>query len=322
MARPRVFLSSTYYDMRVVRADLERFVREQGYEPIMFERGHIAYGTKETLEEDCYREISTCDILVNVIGGKFGTDSKHTRYSISQNELKTAVKLGKQIYIFVEKPVLAEFSTYMANKDVQGFTPTAVNDVRVYKFLEEVQALSGRNPVHPFEISEDVTAFLKEQWAGLFQILLQEYARRKEVDILEKLEATAGTLNQLVTFLTEERSKGDQAIKDILLSNHPLFAVLKNTVKIPYRVFFKNLAEMESLLDVRKTKLISEDEWDSPEFREYLCEWFKTKKILKIMADLFNEDGDLRVIKPDEWNDSYVTLEDLPVQREEEEVPF
>jgi Domain of unknown function (DUF4062) len=126
MAKPRVFISSTYYDLRNVRSDLERFIREQGYDPIMFERGSIAYGAEERLEEDCYREISTCDILINLIGGKFGSESSDSKYSISQNELKTAIKLGKQIYIFIEKSVHAEYATYVANKNVKGFTPTSM----------------------------------------------------------------------------------------------------------------------------------------------------------------------------------------------------
>ena len=58
MARPRIFVSSTYFDLRVLRADLERFIREMGYEAVMFERGHIPYGSEQALEEYCYREIA------------------------------------------------------------------------------------------------------------------------------------------------------------------------------------------------------------------------------------------------------------------------
>jgi hypothetical protein len=317
MAKPRVFISSTYYDLRNVRSDLERFMREQGYEPIMFERGNVAYGAEERLEEDCYREISTCDILINLIGGKFGSESSNSKYSISQNELRTAVKLGKQIYIFIEKSVHAEYATYVANKNVKGFTPTSVNDIRVFGFIEEVMALSGRNPIQPFEISQDIVSFLREQWAGLFQLLLQEHGRQREVNLFEKIESTADTLNQLVTFLTEERSKGDQTVKDILLSNHPLFIALRKTMKIPYPIFFKNLGEMEALLNARKTNPISKKEWDTPDYREYLSEWFKSKKILKIFERLFEKDGKLKIITPDDWKDEYVSLEDMPKPTED-----
>src|ERR1019366_4027514 len=200
MARPRVFISSTYFDLRVVRADLERFVKEIGYEPVLFERGHVPYGKDEALEDSCYREVSSCDILITLIGGKYGTQSRDERHSITQKELKTAIELGKQIYVFVERSVHAEYRTYIANKEVVGFKPSSVNDIRVFQFLEEIYSLPAGNPIEPFEISEDVVHYLREQWAGLFQRLLVESARQSEINIIEGLQTTASTLNQLVTF--------------------------------------------------------------------------------------------------------------------------
>ncbi|MCH8088039.1 MAG: DUF4062 domain-containing protein, partial [Chloroflexi bacterium] len=64
MARPRVFISSTFYDLRQVRADLEHFVKQMGYEPVLHERGTISYGAEERLEEYAYREVELSDILI------------------------------------------------------------------------------------------------------------------------------------------------------------------------------------------------------------------------------------------------------------------
>jgi hypothetical protein len=86
-----VFLSSTFYDFRQVRADLERFIRDMGFDPVLNERGNIPYGNEEKLEEYCYKEIELCDILLSIVGGRFGTGSQHAPYSISQMELKTAL---------------------------------------------------------------------------------------------------------------------------------------------------------------------------------------------------------------------------------------
>ena len=41
MAKPRIFISSTFYDLRQVREDLERTIRELGYEPVRNETGSI-----------------------------------------------------------------------------------------------------------------------------------------------------------------------------------------------------------------------------------------------------------------------------------------
>jgi hypothetical protein len=67
--------------------------------------------------------------------------------------------------------------------------------------------------------------------------------------LIEKLASTASTLNQLVTFLSEQNKEGDQAIKHILIKNHPLFDKIKKFLKIPYRVYFENVEEMEALLN-------------------------------------------------------------------------
>jgi Domain of unknown function (DUF4062) len=92
MAVPRVFISSTFYDLRQVREDLERMIRDLGYEPVRNETGSIPYSKDERLEVSAYREVELCDIVVSVIGGRFGTESHdQVGYSISQAELKRAL---------------------------------------------------------------------------------------------------------------------------------------------------------------------------------------------------------------------------------------
>ena len=115
MARPRVFVSSTYYDLRVVRADLERFPKELGFEPILFERGHVPYGNDQALERALQGDDNS-DIVVAIVGGTFRYQLMDDKHSISQRELNIAVELGKQIYILVEKSVFSEYGTYERNK--------------------------------------------------------------------------------------------------------------------------------------------------------------------------------------------------------------
>jgi hypothetical protein len=57
MARPRVFICSTFYDLRQIRDDLERFMRDLGYEPVRHETGAIPYGKELPPEEYAYREV-------------------------------------------------------------------------------------------------------------------------------------------------------------------------------------------------------------------------------------------------------------------------
>ncbi|EJW17215.1 hypothetical protein PAV_4c03180 [Paenibacillus alvei DSM 29] len=207
MAKPRVFISSTFYDLKYVRADIERFVREMGYDPVLNERGNISYGSDERLEEYCYKEVELTDILVAIVGGRYGSESFNSQYSITQMEIKTALKQGKQVYIFIDKSVYSEYHTYLNNKDVKDIKYRYVDDVKVYKFIEELENLPQNNPISTFEHSNEIVIFLKEQWSGLFQRFLQQQSRLSENKSLENINATAKTLNQLVNFFNGRKEK-------------------------------------------------------------------------------------------------------------------
>lgn len=321
MAKPRVFISSTYYDLKNVRADLERFVRDKGFEPVLHERGNVPYGKESALEEYCYREIGNCDILVALVGGRFGSASKQDPYSISQLEFKTASELQKPTYIFVERDVLAEYKTYSKNRESK-IEWTAVNDVRVYKFLEEVFLLPSNNPVSPFETSLDITGFLQEQWAGLFQRLLQESGQQEQLAMVREMRESIQTLRQLVTYLAEEKKQEGEAITQILLMSHPAFTQLQKIIGVKYRVFFTSHLELEHWLRARSYRLVTESEWDEPEVEEWINK--SDKKIhylLKISQSLFSADGRLIVMTPDEWKDEYIQLIQLPVH-DDDDIPF
>lgn len=220
----------------------------------------------------------------------------------------------------MERSVHAEYRTYLNNKDVPGFKPSSVNDVRVFHFLEEIYSLPAGNPIEPFEISEDIVRFLREQWAGLFQRLLQESSRQKEINLIDNLQNTASTLDHLVTFLTEERTKGDSAIKDILLSSHPAFAAIKKAAAIQYRVVFHSAGELSALLGARgyERDLSADDdvmEWDN----------IKLGKGIRVASKIFDSNDKLRVLTPEEWSKDYVTVYPLEPKKEEppsDDAPF
>ena len=135
MAKPRVFLSSTYYDLKSIRGEIERFVRDKGYDAVLNERGNVTYTKEVSPEISCYREIETCDILISIVGGRFGTTSQNGSNSISQVELQTALDQYKQVYIFVERDVYSEYRTYLKNKNCT-VEWSAVDDIKIYQFLD------------------------------------------------------------------------------------------------------------------------------------------------------------------------------------------
>lgn len=273
---------------------------------------------KKKLEEYCYKEIELCDILVSIIGGRFGSESLNKKYSISQQELRAAIDLNKPIYIFIEKNVLAEFRTFEKNKDTEHIKYASVDDKRIYQFIDEVQSLPVGNPTAPFETAIDITIYLKEQWSGLFQRLLQESSRQKEVRLIEDMKEMISTLKQMVTFLSSEKTKGDRAISDILLSNHPIFKQIKTSLSIPYRVFFTNLEEFRSWIQQRSFTQDDPAPWDDD---NSFYRWNNTHQnittTLIISKSVFEEDGKLKIFTPEEWDETKVK-----VFKEQQEIEF
>ncbi|GET23153.1 DUF4062 domain-containing protein [Prolixibacter denitrificans] len=322
MAKPRVFISSTFYDLRQVRADLDMFIEGLGYEPVRNEEGDIPYGKEEALEEYCYKEIKGVDILISIVGGRFGSESRRNNSSISQLELKTAQKESKQIYVFIEKNVLSEYETYLLNKE-SDVKFRYVDDKRIYKFIEEIKGLNTNNNIKGFETAADITKYLKEQFAGLFQRFLEEQTRIKEVSIISNLEKTAQTLNKLVNYLSDENKGQAEEINRILTINHPLVENLRTLLDIPYNFYIEGVEDMGRLLVARGFKKDGLEKSDDEE--EVYWVWnkeFKRNLIeIKISNSLFDEEGKLKFVKKSDWHDSYIVYNENELH-DDEDLPF
>lgn len=73
MAKPRVFLSSTYYDLKHVRERIERFLANFGMEPVLFESDNVTFEFNKPLDVSCYNEVKTCHMLILIVGGRYGS---------------------------------------------------------------------------------------------------------------------------------------------------------------------------------------------------------------------------------------------------------
>jgi len=225
MAKPKIFLSSTFYDLKQVRADLEIFIKSMGYEPVQNERGNIPYGSKSELETYCYDEIGNVDILVNIVGGRYGSQSNYDNCSISQKEFQTAHDLNKQAYIFIDKNIDSEYNIYLKNKG-KDIEYTSVDDIKIFEFIEYVRGLANNNIIFLFETSNDIITILREQWAGLFKRFL-DVAVSPEKPIEEKSLVKIPTIEKQPTHVYVSAEPGEtREIKKFraLYSNYDLRA--------------------------------------------------------------------------------------------------
>lgn len=211
MAKPRVFVSSTYYDLKHIRASLDLFIDSLGFEPVLSEKGDIAYTHDRPLDESCYREAENSDIFVLVVGGRYGSevsnDKKRVskeffeRYdSITRKEYESASARDIPIYILLEKGVHSEYQTYLRNKDVESISYAHVDSVNVFVLIEDILSRPRNNPVQTFERFEEIENWLRDQWAGLFRELLRRQSQQQQLAGLSaqvgELKATNETLKK------------------------------------------------------------------------------------------------------------------------------
>ena len=324
MAKPRVFISSTFYDLQQIRANIDQFIVDMGYESVRNEEGDIPYGNDERLEEYCYKEIRNVDIFVNIIGGRYGSPSSKTDYSITQQELRTALDENKQVYIFIQKDVFYEYRTYLLNKDNTDIKYKYVNNVSIYKFIEEIFNLPVNNNIKEFETSSDITRYLKSQFAGLFQRFLEEQTKLKEASLIRNLQETTKNLDSLVNYLRTENEGKNDDINRILIMNHPLVSNLRSKLKIPYNFYIEGIRDLDDLLNARGYYKNKENEdsnyyvWRKVNKNETEERW------VKIVKTLFDENKKLTYIKLNDWKDTNFIYEVNKIQSqiESSDLPF
>jgi Domain of unknown function (DUF4062) len=227
MAKPRIFISSTFYDLKQVRSSLEVFIRSLGFDPVLSEKGSIAYSPDVPLDESCYREAQGSDVFVLIVGGRYGSevsgdaapDEKgfFDRYeSITRKEYESAIQRDIPTYVLIEKSVYSEYEIFKRNRDNETIKYASVNSINIFIFIEYVLGRPRNSPVFQFELSSEIETWLRDQWSGLFRELIRTRADRVQLqslaDQVTDLRNTSTTLKryleEVVSRVGKEQGQG------------------------------------------------------------------------------------------------------------------
>lgn len=200
-----IFISSTCFDLKEQRHNIYSELSEMGYSVILSENGDVGYEQGISLERSCLKSVSSTDIVVGIIGGRFGSKSESFEaHSITMNEITTAIGEGKIIFVFVERNVLAEFETYKKNQDLaENLEWAHVDDGKIFKFL---QKLSDRKSIAilGYDHSADIIELLKKQLSILFANYIDKERKASQQELAsdiksetDRLEAVMGLLENL-----------------------------------------------------------------------------------------------------------------------------
>lgn len=259
MPAPRIFVSSTCYDLKYIRENLKHFISSLGYEPILSEEGSVFYDPTKHAQDACLAEVPSCQMLVLIIGGRYGSQYKETDKSITNKEFEKASEAKVPIFSLVERPVYDQYRFWLVNKenaeiDENAIIYPAVDSTKIFEFIQQVQSASVNNAIILFDDFEGMQSYLKQQWASMTYQFLTTESQAKKVD--ETLSAISD-MSRKIEFITRqiaksiETDKADMAnvkikIMDMIESRrHPLLNTLKKIMDLDF--IPENILKEESL---------------------------------------------------------------------------
>jgi hypothetical protein len=240
MANLKVFISSTCYDLGLLRSHLRNLIQDFGYDPIMSDYSDVLYDPRIHTHSSCIQEVTNCDVLILMIGSRFGGkvvpkaldivdmekvkslssskkifDSTET-LSITQLEVMKALECGIPIFTFVDSKVWHDHNVYEKNKDKSILAKITFPSIEkqdtatyIFEFINFIRYLTDNNSIQNFSRIDDVDNHLRKQWSGLFQRLLSE--QKTKVIEEKKLEYISNQINDIkaaiFTTITSEELK-------------------------------------------------------------------------------------------------------------------
>lgn len=161
MSKPRIFISSTCYDLKDARARLTEFLEAFGFEVLNSQTFSFGVTPKKHAVDACLDQVDLADYLILIIGNRSGTVRDGT--TVTNAEYNRAVERGIPVIPFVQKAVVESLPLYKDN-------PTAdfarvFDNVRIFDFIEVIASGKQDNWLHPFESVPGIEKSIRAQFA-------------------------------------------------------------------------------------------------------------------------------------------------------------
>lgn len=216
-----------------------------GHEPIMSDQAEVIFDPQAHTHTSCLREVKNCDVVVLVIGSRFGgtiipkaleqidlekiNDMSRSekfgegghKISITQAEILQAIQHGIPVFAFVDSGIMRDHLTYEKNKskDIIGQIEFSSIDkpetaAYIFEFINFLRLRNENNSIFEFSRFEDIETQLKKQWSGLFQRLLSEQRLRstdgRSIDLLSSqiADLKAAVLGSISNAELKDTAKG------------------------------------------------------------------------------------------------------------------
>lgn len=226
MANPRVFVSSTCYDLASERDSLIDFCHGFGFDVALSERGDVFFHPDLHTHEACVNEVGGCHLFVLIIGGRFGGRYKaDPAKSITNAEYAAAREHGIPVFTFIKQDILQDHNLWQRNKDKdfvsQIHYPSIDNQehaIEIFKFIDDVRLTKNNNSYCPFLLPREIHEHLRKQWASMFLDWLKQRSIAKQMLVTNEALARLASASQKIEEITKSIYKNvdrDNAVTSI-----------------------------------------------------------------------------------------------------------
>lgn len=176
MKVPTIFISSTFYDLKHIRADLCSFIENDlNYKYLASEFPSFPINPSNTIVENCTKCVQDeVDIFILIIGGRYGSIDKTLSKSITNIEYLAAKSKNIPIYVFISKDILAILPLWESSPSADF--SNVVDTIKLFDFITNVRSEDAAW-CFPFETSQDIIKTLKIQFAYLMHNNLMFYSK-------------------------------------------------------------------------------------------------------------------------------------------------
>ncbi|MBW0434913.1 DUF4062 domain-containing protein [Leptospira yasudae] len=295
MAIPKVFISSTCYDLNDVRDSLSGFIKSLGYEPILSENGDVFFHPDLHTHESCIKEITNCHLFIVIIGGRFGGSYVYDiNKSIVNAEYYSAKSLNIPIFSFVKRSVYEDHRVYSKNKSNEEVVAKVIfpaidkqeTAVKIFNFIDEIRLSQSNNSIYSFDYAKEINEILRKQFAGmLYDFLLN----RKHQDQIEKSNVLLDQLNTIV-------KRTEEIVENVYKKIEPEKAgeeIEKIETKVNAQRFIQrivdgfNIVKFENIAEDQISNAIQESHW-----------WLFLERLGGFTTYLVSPDGEATLSNP------------------------
>lgn len=180
--RPAVFVSSTCYDLKQIRQNIRDFIEDDlGYEAVLSEYDTFPIDPDMDTVNNCLRVVEErANIMVLIVGGRYGYITDHGENSITNLEYLRAKMKGIPIFVFIDQSILNILPIWKKN-NTADFSEI-VDSPKIFEFVDTLRNKDS-NWVHEFNNGKDIIDCLRKQMSYLVNdcLCLRQHFHKERV---------------------------------------------------------------------------------------------------------------------------------------------